>query len=450
MREKRSGGSGQRKRSIRRRYRLRRRRSWLPGVSDLRRRLSALLFAFLALAAATSAARSQMSQIDIGVQPPLFTIKSYLGRCLNMASPVLKLEAVARPEPALAIADCDGSVQQRFGVAELDAAHHVQLRGAGACLEAASAIEGAAVTLEPCSASPLQVFDLDGDSIILDSNWDLVVQLKESLTPGGTPLVLGKRLTSDVEFWDLISLDNPPRSPTSGFVTVADGPGLVGALASAQPNTVIQIPPGTMIEFTDLPAPLNIPEGVTLRGDRRGVLLGPQVWLSHGHMATGPTDDPGLFIMQASRTRVTGLRIRGPGRDPKGKMPPMKGVDMVVATVAPGGVRTDFSELVDHNDISDWGTSAVDLKGPDFSHDANCPLAPPAQPEGIHVLRNYIHDNLQNGRLSVRLRQHVPEERTFRHHRRRRPKRLCGDWQSLPLWQRQRGRRRAWRGRHEP
>lgn len=148
----------------------------------------------------------------------------------------------------------------------------MRLGGAGACVTAASATEGAAVALEPCSASPMQIFDLDGDSIILDSDWDLVVQLKDSLTAAGTPVVLGRRLTNDVEFWDFNSLDNPPRSPTSGFVTVSEssclpaalGPCLQAALAAAQPNTVILLPPDELITFTDLPNSLdylNIPEG---------------------------------------------------------------------------------------------------------------------------------------------------------------------------------------------
>ena len=349
------------------------------------------LVAFLTLAAAAGDVRAQSQKNPAIFEPlPLFTIQSYMGRCLNMAPRVVAPE-VGGPEPALAIADCDGSVRQQFGIEELDAAHHVRLHGGSACVEAASATEGAAVALSQCSTSPGQVFDLDGDSILLDSNPDLVVQLKDSVTKAGTPVVLGRRLTSDVEFWDITSIDVPPRFPTSGFVTVSDGPGLQAALAAAGPNTVIQIPPGTMIEFEDLPQPLAIPEGVTLRGDRRGVLLGPQVWLSKGHASKGDGDDPGLFIMQASRSRVTGLRIRGPGRN--GDHPFMKGVDTVVATDdnSQPPIRTYYSELVDHNDISDW-VSAVDLQGPDADL-MQCPLATPSGPQAVHVLRNYIHDN---------------------------------------------------------
>jgi hypothetical protein len=356
-----------------------------------------LCFALLALAATSLAVWSQSAAQPAAAALPLFMIKSYMGRCLNMTPPVIA-PAVGALEPALSIADCDGSVRQQFGIQELGPDHRVRLQGAGACIEAESATDGAPVALQQCSASPGQIFDLDGDSILLDSNPDLVVQLKDSVTKAGTPVALGRRLLSDVELWDITSLSVPPRLPTSGFVTVADGGALQTALANAGRNSVIQIPPGTMIQFEDLPAPLAIPDGVTLRGDRRGVLLGPQIWLTKGHESKGPGDDPGLFLMQSSRSRITGLRIRGPGRDPHGKMPPMKGVNMVVATVdqSQPPVRTDFSELIDHNDISDWGVSAVDLQGPN-PDDMNCPLTPQSGPQAVHVFRNYIHDNRQNG-----------------------------------------------------
>jgi hypothetical protein len=58
----------------------------------------------------------------------------------------------------------------------------------------------------------------------------------------------------------------------------------------------------------------------------------------------------------------------------------------------PRGRRTYFSELVDHNDISDWGAlSAVDLAGPD-GDEMHCPLFPHG-PQPVHVFRNFIHDN---------------------------------------------------------
>src|SRR5262249_54064640 len=141
---------------------------------------SAPLIAFLILAAAGSEVRSQSVGNHAAAAPlPLFTIKSYMGRCLNMTPPGNALE-VGGLQPALSIADCDGSVRQQFGIEELDLRHHVRIHGAGACIEATSTTDGASVALRQCSASSGQVFDLDGDSILLDANPDLVVQLKDS------------------------------------------------------------------------------------------------------------------------------------------------------------------------------------------------------------------------------------------------------------------------------
>ena len=168
-----------------------------------------LCCALLMLAATSSAVRPQTAEpSSVAPSFPLFTIKSYLGRCLNMTPPVLKPE-ISGLEPALSMADCDGSVRQQFGVQELDQNHHVRLHGGGACIEAAAATDGAAVALQPCSSSAGQIFDLDGDSILLDTNPDLVVQLKDSVTEAGTPVALGRRWLSDVEFWDFTSLSVP-------------------------------------------------------------------------------------------------------------------------------------------------------------------------------------------------------------------------------------------------
>jgi len=373
------------------------------AIGDAVSLVAACLLASLAWAATGSPAGAKTSKPESVAEPPEFTIKSYLGRCLNAAAPIVTHVPGHQPTPPppLAIADCDGSVRQQFGVVEVDAAHHVRIKGAGLCVTAASATEGAAVALAPCADTPLQVFDLDGDSIILDSDWDLVVEVKDSLTTAGTPLALGKRFTNDNELFDFTSLANPPVEPTTGFKTVTDANGLVNALTSPQqPNTVIQIPPDMLITFKDLPAVcgpnnnetcdwLNIPEGVTLRGDRRSVLEGPQVSITQGH--TGRADaDPGAFIMQAPRTRITGLRIRGPGRDPHGTKPAMNGVTMIVTS---GGQAN--SELVDHNDISDWGVAAINLRGAFPSNPNACPLMPES-PQDAHIIRNFIHDNMQN------------------------------------------------------
>src|SRR5262249_30727765 len=111
-----------------------RRREFIKTFGSTR---AAPVFALLMLAAIGSAAQSQTVEPSAAVRFPLFTIKSYMGRCLNMTPPAV-----------LSIADCDGSVRQRFGIEELDPMHRVRVHGgAGACIQAHAAADGAAVTL---------------------------------------------------------------------------------------------------------------------------------------------------------------------------------------------------------------------------------------------------------------------------------------------------------------
>jgi hypothetical protein len=95
---------------------------------------------------------------------PVFAIQSYLARCL----------ALYAPPTTLAIADCDHAADQAFGLEEVDPQHRVRLHLAGQCVGVAAMVRDASVKLEPCSNAPTQIFALDGDSIILDANPDLV------------------------------------------------------------------------------------------------------------------------------------------------------------------------------------------------------------------------------------------------------------------------------------
>ena len=316
---------------------------------------------------------------------PIFAIKSYLGRCL----------AVQTPATALVIADCDNAADQAFGVEEIDPQHRVRLHLAEQCVGAQAMAAGAAMRLEPCSEAPDQSFALDGDSIILDANPEFVVRLSHAVTRSGTSVALGERWLGDDELWDFVPPAGAIGNPTRGFVTASDIASFTAALAAAGPNSVIQLTPSAELDFQDLNCPFEIPAGVTVRGSRRGTLFGPQFWLKQGHLST-PTQtcEPGLFFVDQPRSRITGLRIRGPGRDPNGKMPPMKGVNVVAVSVQ-AGARVYLRAIVDHNDISDWGVSAIDLQGPD-DDDVVCPLAPQTDPGFVRIMRNFIHDNREN------------------------------------------------------
>jgi hypothetical protein len=63
-------------------------------------------------------------------------------------------------------------------------------------------------------------FALDGDSIILASNRNLVAQVQNARGAIGSPVVVGMRTVTDKEFWDFVPTDGSDRDPTSGFVRI--------------------------------------------------------------------------------------------------------------------------------------------------------------------------------------------------------------------------------------
>lgn len=306
---------------------------------------------------------------------PQFSITSYMGRCLDFGPPP------QTPGTPVLINDCNKTVAQRVGVEEIPTlgAHQILLRAGRLCIGAdlTSPTAGAALVLQTCSNATNQVFAFDGDSILLDSNLGLAVQLKDGVTKAGTPLVLGARTLGDSELWDMTAIDQSGRRPTSGFKPVSNVADLQTALANG-PGTVIEIevPAGKEdISIFNLAAPFPVSTRVTIRGDRRGVLLGPQI-----SVKSGP-DGSGLFITTGDHARITGLRLLGPGRHEAG--PALKGVNGDGA----------FHALVDHNDVSDWITSDVDLFGNPFNESLQCPATLPARSQVVQVLRNYIHDS---------------------------------------------------------
>src|SRR5262249_18268905 len=151
-----------------------------------------------------------------------------------------------------------------------------------------------------------QVFALDGDSILLASNRNLVAQALNNRGANGTPVGVAPRNLADAEFWDFAAVDGSGRDPTSGFIRASTVSALLNAITQvnqvARDNngaawgSVIEIAdPGVPIElsynasvFCAPSAPyvcsydathdrfnvhnLLIPTGVTVRGDRRKTL----------------------------------------------------------------------------------------------------------------------------------------------------------------------------------
>ena len=182
---------------------------------------------------------------------PTFSIESYMGRCLDYGPAPL-----AGGSPVY-IDDCNHIPEQQIGIEEFKpfvigqtddqlfagrpTSHEVRLHAGNLCIAGSAnpPRNATPVVLEPCSLEANQIFVLDGDSIILNANRELVVQLGRGDTRPKARLSLGHRYLSDIEFWDFIPTDK--STPTSVFVTVSNAAGLQQALSDAGPNTVIQV-----------------------------------------------------------------------------------------------------------------------------------------------------------------------------------------------------------------
>jgi hypothetical protein len=340
---------------------------------------------------------------------PVFTVQSYMGRCLTFG------QAAGSP---VFIDDCANGVAQQISVEEFSpsvskpllpgtagvptppTAHQVRLHAGAQCLAAGPGqlVEGVAVALAPCSFAAGQIFVLDGDSIILDSDRDLVVQLGKSDTRPKAPLALAHRNLSDTEFWDFIAVDGSRRPPTSVFVSVTQAAGLQQALAEAGPNSVIQI--AGDIAFPALAKALAVKSGVTIRGDRRGVPLGPQLSLSvdSGVVPASSLGFTGFIEALGGNVRITGLRVRGPSRADCDEDPDASCSQHAVAGVITEVANDDVKLIIDHNDVSDWTRAAVDLyTWLGEPSPPTCSQPPLYRNRNVVIARNFIHDNRQRG-----------------------------------------------------
>src|SRR5208283_4003470 len=99
---------------------------------------------------------------------PLFYFQSYMGRCLDYGAPP---QVAGSP---VFIYGCNKTIAQQVGVEEIPSlgAHQVRLHAGTLCIGTDSnpPAAGSALTLQPCSGQPGQIFALDGDSILLDWN----------------------------------------------------------------------------------------------------------------------------------------------------------------------------------------------------------------------------------------------------------------------------------------
>ena len=162
---------------------------------------------------------------------------------------------------------------------------------------------------------------------------------------------------------------------------------LVKALSDVDPNvhpgaisrgTVIEVDPNVSIDLSN--KYLRIPEGVTIRSNRRGTNFGAELWTSNLPNGT-------MLEVGGHDVRITGLRLRGPSRTTDADGPDSIGIT----------VRDDLylRSVIDHNDISDWTTQAVYVDGdpnlPTICRDHRDPRG--FRPQNVRVARNFIHHN---------------------------------------------------------
>jgi len=343
-----------------------------------------------------------------------FTVRSYGGKCLEFGPP--------RPLPHQAIlgnpvfiSDCNGTAAQQVRVQEVNDQHEVILwMGSGVIgrneipvviLEPGFSAQAGAVQASSAAANstsaadqiPLEVqsytgsegqkFALDGDSIILAADRNLVVEVQNNRGANGTPLVLGRRDLEDAEFWTFSATDGSDGKLTTGFVRVAlqgDPQALADRFANlvqtAQPGTVVEMDPDVSIDLTDLTngLPLHVPAGVTIRGDRRGARTGPELGVREGFSGA-------MLEISGDDVRVTGLRLRGPTDSADGDVPEAKGI-----FVSDHFLRA----IIDHNEISKWSSTAVAVQADqDSDMGSNCLPSSNSRPHDVLIARNFIHQN---------------------------------------------------------
>jgi hypothetical protein len=380
------------------------------SIKRISRTVMVLSLLVFALGRFAQSAHAQIPGLDVGitqgqtitVPKPPFAVRSYGGKCLEFGVPrTIAEQSMAKNYPVF-ISDCQGTAVQKVSIEELPGEGHLVVLRAGNGVigkkQVLSAAQGEVssfttadqtpVEVQPYTGSPGQIFAIDGDSMILVADRNLVIEVQNNRGANGTPLVLGRRDLADSEFWTFTATDGSHRRPTSGFQRVPadhnpynDAFEFAQAVENAKAGAVIEVAPDASIELTGEGIIL-IPKGVTIRGDRRGTRLGPELW-------TKPHGDTTMLEITADDVRITGLRLRGPTSSTDGDGPNSRGI-----------VARDYylRSIIDHNEISNWPLQAVYVDG-DPAQPPVCwnPWGPGdrrgPRPLNVRVVRNFIHHN---------------------------------------------------------
>jgi hypothetical protein len=365
------------------------------------------------------AGNAATANVTVNISRSFFSLRNYGGKCLDFG-----------PPPQLAgspvfIYGCNGTVAQQIRVEEINDRHEVVLHAGTMVIgihNPPSNTLGGPPPPPPSEfslelqglANPLlsdylnysnQVFALDGDSIILAANRSLVVQVQNARGADRSPLVAGQRNLADSEFWDFNAIDGSDKDPTSGFVRVSTSCDLLKYFSlnnqpnpcypmtplPAGPGTVVKIAQGASIDFSGWNT-LDIPAGVTIRGDRRGLLFGPLLHMDRGIDST--TTGVMLEIV-GDDVRITGLRVQGTSRSTDQGQQGFIGVYAHDGWPVGPGTERYLRSIIDHNDISNWTENGVRVAGnDDINANITCDGDDPfARPQNVFVERNFIHHN---------------------------------------------------------
>jgi hypothetical protein len=313
-----------------------------------------------------------------------FIIRSLTGKCFDFGNP--QFHAAGAP---VMLNGCNGTTAQAIRIEEVDAAHHTVLLRDGDrfCVAPILTPEhrlGAALTLQTCTGSADQQYTLDGDSIISlvqPGSRDLyrqrfVVEIQHGTTADRTPLVLGSRETDDSELWTFTARDGSLAKPTTGFRTARTAAELLMLLhgqAPLEPGSVVEVEANISLPQDDL-LQLTLPEGVTLRGVRHGLVAGHTI-------ATNAFPET-LINVTGTNTRITGLTFRGA----------TGGISTNTKKSGAIGLNTTKLSFVDHNELLHWTSEAVEVKGTVDGVACRPPHARAPDPTAM-ILRNYIHEN---------------------------------------------------------
>ena len=328
-----------------------------------------------------------------------FYLESYNGKCLTYGNGLVEVE-IGDPSPPpptpgteIYMAECaDRSdwlpgqlLLQGIVVKELNANHEVFLQAGSKVVGVMSNVllGGVRLELQDYTGAAGQIWVLDGDSLILKADRSLIAEVKDGRTPAGTAVVLGARDLDDAEFWRFRAVDGTKKKPTNGFVTVSTPAAFRSALQASSWGTVIEIGSNAIIPLDgDVLGnfPVQVKAGVTIRGDRRGTKLGPELTLD-SYPSRNAIEIVGNYA------RITGLRVRGPSRT-KDQRPYSNGIYVDDSLVR--------WPIVDHNDMSGWTEAAVHVNyyssyNPDT--DLHCDPSQPLRPRTVRIVRNFLHHN---------------------------------------------------------